>query len=104
MGDGRRRLAMFSNVLGKLPLRGYPAALSEPHGHSLGSSDTDARILVYGTTWCGACRLAKRVLGEAGQDYEWIDIDEIPGAAALVVELNAGFRSVPTIVFPDGRV
>ena len=61
-------------------------------------------IVVYGTTWCGACRQVKRVLGEVGRQYEWIDIDKIPEAAELVIKLNAGFRSVPTIVFPDGRV
>jgi len=61
-------------------------------------------IVVYGTTGCGACRLVKRVLDEVGREYEWIDIDRIPEAAELVIEPNAGFRSVPTIVFPDGRV
>jgi mycoredoxin len=61
-------------------------------------------IVVYGTAWCGACRLVKRVLGEVGCNYEWIDIDKNPLAAERVIELNAGLRSVPTIVFRDGQV
>jgi mycoredoxin len=64
----------------------------------------ESGIIVYGTTWCGACALVKRVLGEVGYDYEWIDIDKVPEAAELVIELNAGLRSVPTVLFPDGRV
>jgi mycoredoxin len=61
-------------------------------------------ITVYATQWCGDCRLAKRVLDEEGSEYEWIDIDFDPEAAAIVQKLNGGYRSVPTILFPDGRV
>ncbi|MGH7862985.1 MAG: glutaredoxin family protein [Candidatus Dormibacteraceae bacterium] len=61
-------------------------------------------IKVYGTDWCGDCKLAKRVLAEAGLSYEWIDIDSQPDAAEVVQQLNGGMKSVPTILFPDGRV
>jgi mycoredoxin len=61
-------------------------------------------ITVYATSWCGDCRLAKRVLDEEGTQYAWVDIDFDPEAAALVQELNGGYRTVPTILFPDGRV
>ena len=50
------------------------------------------------------CLLAKRVLDKTGTAYEWIDISKDAGAARKVVEINGGFRTVPTIVFPDGRV
>lgn len=63
-----------------------------------------AQITVYGTRWCMDCLLAKRVLDKAGTAYEWIDIGKDAGAARKVVEINGGFRTVPTIVFPDGRV
>jgi mycoredoxin len=33
-----------------------------------------------------------------------VDIDKEPSAAETVLELNGGYRTVPTIVFPDGRV
>jgi mycoredoxin len=61
-------------------------------------------IKVYATTWCGDCRMAKHVLDERQVDYEYIDIDLAPEAASLVQEINGGFRTVPTILFPDGRV
>jgi mycoredoxin len=48
--------------------------------------------------------LAKFVLDSQGVSYEWVDIDKVPSAAEIVVELNGGYRTVPTIVFPDGRV
>ena len=61
-------------------------------------------ITVYATTWCGDCILAKRVLDAKGATYEWIDIDRNPDAVGTVLAINGGMRSVPTILFPDGRV
>ncbi len=61
-------------------------------------------IKVYATAWCGDCRMAKHVLDSREIAYEYIDIDLTPEAAALVQQLNGGFRTVPTILFPDGRV
>ena len=61
-------------------------------------------IKVYATTWCGDCRMAKHVLDSRSIAYEYIDIDLAPEAAELVQRLNGGFRTVPTILFPDGRV
>ena len=61
-------------------------------------------IKVYATTWCGDCRMAKHVLDSREIAYEYIDIDLAPEAAELVQRINGGFRSVPTILFPDGRV
>ena len=59
---------------------------------------------MYSTTWCGDCRMAKHVLDARQIEYQVIDIDDDPQAAELVQRLNGGFRSVPTILFPDGRV
>jgi mycoredoxin len=61
-------------------------------------------IKVYATTWCGDCRMAKHVLDSREIAYEYINIDLVPEAAELVQRINGGFRSVPTILFPDGRV
>ena len=61
-------------------------------------------ITVYGTAWCGDCRRAKRVLDAQGVGYTWIDIDAVPEAAAEVMRINGGMRSVPTILFPDGSI
>lgn len=64
----------------------------------------DESIVMYSTTWCGDCRRAKRVFGTRGVEYTEINIDEDRAAAQVVLRLNGGMRSVPTIVFPDGTV
>jgi mycoredoxin len=48
--------------------------------------------------------MAKHVLDSQQIAYEYIDIDLAPEAAEIVQRINGGFRSVPTILFPDGRV
>jgi mycoredoxin len=61
-------------------------------------------IVVYGTSWCPDCRRAQRVLDQNGVPYSYVNIEEDEAAAAYVVEVNRGYRSVPTIVFPDGSI
>lgn len=62
------------------------------------------KIKVYGTTWCGTSRRVIRTLDEYQIDYEWIDIDQDPEGEKIVMETNRGFRSVPTLFFPDGTI
>lgn len=59
---------------------------------------------MYATRWCGDCRRAKRWFDAHGIRYDVIDIDRDDQAAAYVIQVNGGMRSVPTIVFPDGSV
>ena len=61
-----------------------------------------ARITVYATPYCGDTRRARRVLDELKIAYEFVDIRQDPEAARWVQEVNNGFRSSPTILFPDG--
>lgn len=61
-------------------------------------------ITVYGTTWCGDCKRAVRVLDQHNYPYTYIDIERDEAARAYVAEVNRGFHSVPTIIFPDGSV
>ncbi len=65
---------------------------------------SDNQIVMYGTTWCPDCTRAKLVFKKLGTDFKWIDIEKDEKARAYVVQVNHGFRSVPTIVFPDGSV
>jgi len=65
---------------------------------------TQNTIKMYATTWCGDCRMAKRWFEAHGIPYEYIDIERDERAAAEVLRLNGGLRSVPTIVFPDGSI
>ena len=62
------------------------------------------QIKVYGTTWCPDCSRAKQVLDRHQIAYTWINIEDDPAAADVVVKINKGNRSVPTLVFPDGSV
>jgi mycoredoxin len=63
-----------------------------------------ARLTMYTTRWCGDCRLARRVLDKHGIDYHLVDITDDAKARRYVEEINGGYRSVPTIVFPSLRV
>src|ERR687888_974374 len=60
-----------------------------------------AEITVYGAPWCPDCRRSKEFLAEQRIDYDWIDIDRDPEAAALVRGMNGGSQIIPTILFPD---
>ncbi len=62
------------------------------------------KIIMYGTSWCGDTRRAKKIFEEEKIDYEWIDIDQDEAAADYVKSVANGYRSVPTIVFPDGTI
>ncbi len=62
----------------------------------------DEKIIIYGTSWCGGSRRAKRMFEQNNIPFRWVDIDQDKEARSLVEKINNGFRSVPTIVFPDG--
>lgn len=61
-----------------------------------------AEVLVYGTRWCGDTRRCVNQIKVFGVPYKLIDIDHDPEGEALVLKVNNGNRSVPTIIFPDG--
>jgi thioredoxin reductase (NADPH) len=61
-------------------------------------------ITLYGTAWCPDCKRSKQFFGEQRVPYHYVDIDNDPDATTFVEEVNKGFRSIPTIVFPDGSV
>jgi mycoredoxin len=44
----------------------------------------------------------KRMLDREGIAYTEVNIEEDPAAAELVMRVNGGNRTVPTVVFPDG--
>ena len=67
-----------------------------------GDSTTGNSIVMYSTTWCSDCRRAKKVFAAMNVSYTEIDIEANEDAAELVMKLNDGARSVPTILFPDG--
>ena len=59
-------------------------------------------LTMYTTTWCGYCVRLKHQLERDGIRYTEVDIERDESAADRVMRVNAGNRTVPTIVFPDG--
>lgn len=64
---------------------------------------SDRTITVYSTRTCGDCILARTVLDELGVEYRELDVHD-DAARERVLELNGGFCTVPTLIFPSGRV
>lgn len=62
----------------------------------------DGSIVMYSTTWCGYCRRLRTQLDSEGIGYTVIDIEQQPGAAEYVEQVNGGNQTVPTVVYPDG--
>jgi thioredoxin reductase (NADPH) len=60
------------------------------------------QIQVYGASWCGDCRRAKRFLGDQRIAYDWHDIEQDASLIEVVQRYNDGKDIIPTIVFPDG--
>ena len=59
-------------------------------------------ITMFTTTWCGYCSRLKSQLDKAGIGYTEINVEEVDGTSELVMSLNGGNRTVPTVLFPDG--
>ncbi len=56
-------------------------------------------IRMYTTTWCGDCHVTKNFLQKFEIPFEEINIEQDHGAAELVMRINNGRRSVPTLVY-----
>ena len=62
------------------------------------------RTKLYGTVWCPHTKRSRFILDQQKIVYIWLDIEKDKAACAFVEQTNRGFRSVPTIVFPDGSI
>jgi len=58
-------------------------------------------ITLYSTTWCGYCLRLKRMLDREGIGYREVNIELDEAAAEVVMRVNGGNQTVPTVVFPD---
>ncbi len=63
---------------------------------------TSAAITMYSTPWCGYCHRLRGQLDREGIAYTVVDIEADPSAADLVMSINRGNQTVPTVVFSDG--
>lgn len=61
-------------------------------------------IVMYGTSWCGDCKRAKKFFGEQRVHYEFVDVDSDEEGRAYVESVNDGKDIIPTILFEDGSV
>jgi mycoredoxin len=59
-------------------------------------------VTIYSTIWCGYCRRLKGQMERAGIGYVEVDIENDPAATELVMSVNGGNQTVPTVVFADG--
>lgn len=59
-------------------------------------------LTMYSTPWCGYCHRLKSQMDREGIAYEVVDIEQVPEAAEIVMKVNNGNQTVPTLVFADG--
>jgi mycoredoxin len=57
---------------------------------------------MYTTSWCGYCVRLKKLMQREAIDFAEVNIEEVEGAADVVMKANGGNQTVPTLVFADG--
>jgi mycoredoxin len=67
-------------------------------------SHNPAKIVMYSTQYCSDCLRAKAFFDANDIPYDRVLLEGNEEATKFVLKVNNGFRSVPTIVFPDGSV
>ncbi|WP_159940885.1 MULTISPECIES: mycoredoxin [unclassified Nocardiopsis] len=66
------------------------------------TSSATEQFTMYTTPWCGYCKRLKSQLSREGITGREVNIEEHPEAAELVMRVNGGNQTVPTVVFSDG--
>ncbi|GAB4080297.1 mycoredoxin [Modestobacter muralis] len=61
-----------------------------------------AAVTMYTTNWCGYCMRLKKMMQREGIEFAEVNIEEVDGAADVVMAANGGNQTVPTLVFTDG--
>ena len=59
-------------------------------------------VILYTSRWCAHSKGVERLLDNNGIRVHKINIDGNGEARQELIELNGGYASVPTLVFPDG--
>lgn len=63
-----------------------------------------SQIVMYSTEYCSDCVRAKKFFEANNISYLHIGLEGNAEATEFVMQVNHGYRSVPTIIFPDGAV
>lgn len=61
-------------------------------------------VTMYSTAWCGYCQRLKGQMTREGITWTEVDIEQDEQAAELVMAVNGGNQTVPTLLFPDGTL
>jgi mycoredoxin len=59
-------------------------------------------ITMYGADWCSDCRRAKAFFADNDVAYDYVNLEDVPEAADVVLQRNNGLKRIPVIVFDDG--
>jgi mycoredoxin len=63
-----------------------------------------SQIVMYSTEYCADCLRAKKFFEVNDIPYLNVGLEGNPEATEFVLQINEGYRSVPTIIFPDGSI
>ncbi len=55
-----------------------------------------ANVIIYSTTWCGFCKMAKNYMKQLGVEFEEKDVEQDPAAGNDAVQ-KSGQMGVPVI-------
>jgi mycoredoxin len=65
---------------------------------------TPSQIVMYATEYCPDCVRAKRFFETNNIPHLRVGLEGNAEATEFVTQVNNGYRSVPTIIFPDGSI
>ena len=68
----------------------------------MSQQSTSGTFTMYSTPWCGYCHRLRSQLDREGIEFTVVDIEQEPAAADLVMKVNNGNQTVPTLVYADG--
>ena len=63
-----------------------------------------SKIVMYTTEYCADCLRAKKFFEVNKIPYLQVKLEGNEEATEFVMKVNHGYRSVPTIIFPDGSI
>jgi mycoredoxin len=66
------------------------------------AEQSNKKIILYAHPTCPSVYPVRGMLKQAEADFEYINIYEDDAAREHVREINSGYESVPTLIFPDG--
>jgi mycoredoxin len=65
---------------------------------------TPSQIVLYATEYCPDCARARKFFEANNIPHLRVGLEGNAEAIQFVMQINNGYRSVPTIIFPDGSI